>query len=117
MIEAMSVGTIPVTQYGRHLHPPLQDRVDCISFVDLSQLDGVLDELMGMSPAEIERIRSGVAKYFSDQIDPTQVVSGWQKLAATDIHLRFNAEEASLDLLKQRLLKTSVGKLPFQTVG
>jgi hypothetical protein len=117
LIEAMSMGTIPVTQYGRHMHPPLQDRVDSISFVDLSHLDGILYELLGMNTEEIERIRSGVSKYFSEQIDPKHVVSGWQKLARTDIHLRFNAEEASLDLLRQRLYKTSVDRLSFQTVG
>jgi hypothetical protein len=103
MIEAMSVGTIPVTQYGRHLHPPLRDRVDCISFRDLDHLDGILRDLTSMGLGDIDRLRSGVTAYFSEHIEPAYVVSVWQNMAASDIHLLFNAEEASLDLLRRRL--------------
>ena len=116
MIEAMSVGTIPVTQYGRYLHPPLQDRVDSICFRDLEHLDTILNELMVMSPEEIDRLKSGVADYFSAYIDPKQVISGWQHLAASEIHLLFNAEEASLDLLRRRLLASRTDVQLHQTL-
>jgi hypothetical protein len=117
MIEAMSVGTIPVTQYGGHLHPPLQNRVDAISFEDLDHLEGILHELMGMSQQDIERLRFGVASYFFEHIDPEHVVAGWHKLAASEIHLLFNAEEASLDLLRGRLRIASAGRRRDQTIA
>ena len=103
MIEAMSVGTIPVTQYGRHLHPPLTDRHDCVAYSDLADLDKVLEELMVMDPEEIEGLRSGVRDYFSDHIDPTHVVDGWRAMESKTLPLLLNAEEASLDLLRKRL--------------
>lgn len=103
MIEAMSVGTIPVTQYGRHLHPPLTDGLDCVAFSDLTDLDKILDKLMMMDPEVIARLRSGVTNYFSHHIDPKHVVSGWCNMEAKELHLFFNAEEASLALLRNRL--------------
>lgn len=103
MIEAMSVGTIPVTQYGRHLHPPLRDRCDCVAYSDLADLDSILEELMLMDPEDIEGLRSGVRDYFSDHIDPKHVVDGWRAMESKTLHLLFNAEEASLDLLRKRL--------------
>ena len=103
MIEAMSVGTIPVTQYGRHLHPPLTDRLDCMAFSDLSDLERILEELMMMDPDEILRLRSGVTDYFSHYIDPKHVVDGWRNMEAKELHLFFNAEEASLALLRNSL--------------
>ena len=102
MIEAMSVGTIPVTQYGRYLYPPLTNGSDCLVFTDMNDLDGILEKLMIMDPDTIDRIRTGVGAYFSAHIDPMNVVAGWQHSAASEIHLRFNAEEASLALLRSR---------------
>ncbi len=103
MIEAMSVGTVPVTQYGRYLHPPLTIARDCMAFTDLDDLDGILEQLMIMEPAMIDRLRTGVAAYFAANVDPVHVVAGWQTSAVSEIHLRFNAEEASLALLRKRL--------------
>jgi len=103
MIEAMSVGTIPVTQYGRYLYPPLTDRRDCIAFSDLVDLDRILEELMMMDPEEIVRLRSGVTNYFSNQIEPQHVVERWRAMEANELHMLFNAEEASLALLRKRL--------------
>lgn len=117
MIEAMSVGTIPVTQYGRHLHPPLKDRQDCIYFSGLDHLADILQELMAMKPEEIGHLRTGVSNYFFQNIDPVNMVSGWQHMAETDIHLLFNAEEASLDLLRKRLKGRSAGPLRMQKIA
>jgi hypothetical protein len=103
MIEAMSVGTIPVTQYGQHLHPPLADRLDCVVFSDLIDLEKILEELMMMDSEEIVQMRSGVNDYFSQHIDPQHVVDQWLNLEARELHLFFNAEEASLALLRNRL--------------
>lgn len=103
MIEAMSVGTIPVTQYGCHMHPPLTHGRDSISFTDLDDLDRILNELMAMDAEAILRLRSGVAAYFSEHIEPTHVVETWRAKEATEIQLLFNAEEPSLALLRSRL--------------
>ena len=107
MIEAMSVGTIPVTQYGRHMHPPLTHGLDSIGFSGLDDLDRVINELMLMDAEAILRLRSGVAAYFSEHIEPTRVVEAWRRLEAKDIQLLFNAEEPSLDLLRRRLRRES----------
>lgn len=117
MIEAMSVGAIPVTQYGRHLHPPLQDHVDSVSYNDLEHLDGILYALMAMSPEDIDRLRSGVAEYFFEHIDPVHVVAAWQQLPATELHLLFNAEEASLDFLRRRLKTASADRNQHQKIA
>lgn len=103
MIEAMSMGTIPVTQYGRYLHPPLSGGVNCIAFTDLSDLDRQLPAIMTMPPAMIETLRDGVSDYVGAHIEPVNVIGSWEREGDPELRLLFNAEESSLALLRLRL--------------
>lgn len=64
IVEAMAVGTIPITNYPDWMDPPLRDGVDCLAFDDIDDLFATLDRALGMSPAEIENMRRHVLDYY-----------------------------------------------------
>lgn len=79
LIEAMSVGTIPVTNYADYMRPPLTPDVNCLAFSTLDELEVVIGRALNMQPQEIATLRSGVISYYDEYLDP---VSFGRKLMA-----------------------------------
>ena len=69
IIEGMSVGAIPITNYAGFMSPPLRHGVDCLAFETLDEFDAILDSLSSIEPAEIERMRKGVVDYYLRHLD------------------------------------------------
>lgn len=66
LIEAMAAGAIPILQYTRYLDPPLRDGIECLAFHDAESLEALIERVVGMDPAEVERLREGVKTYFNE---------------------------------------------------
>jgi hypothetical protein len=64
LVEAMSVGAIPILGYGAWLHPPLRDGVDSVQFSTLEELDSAIEHALAANEDEIHRLRSGVLAYY-----------------------------------------------------
>nr|WP_315031843.1 hypothetical protein [uncultured Chryseobacterium sp.] len=76
VIEAMSVGTIPLIQkeYADVMYPNLINGVNAIIFNDLVDLDSVLRRIFDISEIEITGMKENVLKYFCDNLSPYSVV-------------------------------------------
>lgn len=64
LIEALAAGCVPILQYAAYLAPPLQDRVNCLTFRDARGLGDAIRAALAMSGEEIRALRANVrARY------------------------------------------------------
>ncbi len=70
IIEAMAVGTIPITNYPEWLDPPLRHGRECLAFDDEADLIAQLRQALAMDPAQIESLRRGVIEYYERHLRP-----------------------------------------------
>lgn len=72
LIEAMSVGTIPITNYHEYTHPRLIPNYNCLAFSDLDELHLGIERALSMGDQEIAMMRHNVIRYYDDFVDPRQ---------------------------------------------
>jgi hypothetical protein len=70
LIEAMSVGTIPITNYHLYMRPPLTPDGNCLAFSTVEELERVINRALCMPEEEIQRLREGVISYYEEHIEP-----------------------------------------------
>ena len=70
IIEAMAVGTIPITNYPEWLDPQLKHMENCIVFNDRDDLIAKIKQVLDMAPEEIARLRSNVIDYYHTYMRP-----------------------------------------------
>lgn len=70
MIEAMSVGAIPITNYSQYIKPSMHPGCDCLAFDTIEDLVGVLKVALAMTIREIEIMRENVISYYDAFLDP-----------------------------------------------
>ena len=70
IIEAMSVGTIPITNYNSYMHPPLSPDANCLAFATLREFEGAIDRALRMDAQEVRRLRQGVISYYEEHLEP-----------------------------------------------
>lgn len=74
IIEAMAVGTIPITQYGHLFDPPLVDGETCLAFSGKDSLKARIEQAVSMAEEEIAELRQNVVEYYDTHLDPEAVV-------------------------------------------
>jgi hypothetical protein len=67
-IEAMSVGTIPLIEYGDRFSPPLSDSINAVCFSGEEGLIAAIERIDQMSPEQICDLRAGVIDYFETHL-------------------------------------------------
>jgi hypothetical protein len=70
LIEAMSVGTIPITNYHSFMRPSLTPDVNCLAFSTLDELEIAINRALCMDVGEIERLREAVTTYYDEHLEP-----------------------------------------------
>jgi hypothetical protein len=70
LVEAMSVGAIPILNYHSYLHPPLAPDRNCLAFSTIQELEKVIDRALEMESRDILRLRHGVIDYYDEHLDP-----------------------------------------------
>jgi glycosyltransferase involved in cell wall biosynthesis len=70
LIEAMSVGTIPITNYYSYMRPSLTPNGNCLAFSTLEELERIINCALCMSGAEVKRLRDGAISYYEEYLDP-----------------------------------------------
>ena len=70
-IEAMSVGTIPLLQYGDWMNPALIDRVNCMQFKNETDLINRVREILQMEKSVIDKMRKHVIDYYETHLSYT----------------------------------------------
>jgi hypothetical protein len=73
IIEAMSVGSIPVTNYHAYMTPPLRHGINCLTFDSIDDLARIVDSLPHFTAAEIEKMRHNVVNYYNQFLDARAV--------------------------------------------
>lgn len=100
LIEAISVGCIPILQYPHLLSPPMENGVNCLTYSTMDELDAILDgRVPSMSQSEVRELRNAVNAYYSTYLTPTAVVGAIEKCLATASPVRLNAEAGSTAIL------------------
>jgi hypothetical protein len=69
LVEAMSVGTIPITNYHSYMRPQLTPDGNCLAFSTIQELEMVIDCALCISAAKIRRLREGVISYYEEYIE------------------------------------------------
>lgn len=71
--ESMSVGTIPIIQYGDLFTPPLEHLKNCLAYNSTDELYSVLEMALKMTEGELEFLKNNVIKYYEECLS-TEVV-------------------------------------------
>lgn len=79
LVEAMAVGTIPITNYPEWFRPALGDRRECLAFDTTAALDAALDRALAMPAAEVAAMRAAVIAYHDRHLDLRRIA---RRLAA-----------------------------------
>lgn len=64
VVEAMSVGCVPLVEYGDRMHPPLQDNVNAICFEGRSGLIQAIERIDSMSDQQLRTLSANVCAYY-----------------------------------------------------
>ena len=70
IVEAMAVGTIPITNYPEWFDPHLEHLQNCIAFDDKADLLEKLNAVLQMDPEDIARMRRRVIAYYDEHLAP-----------------------------------------------
>lgn len=70
MVEAMSVGTIPITNYSHYVRPALEPGVNCLSFESTDEFGVAVETALAMTQDDIEVMRQNVVDYYDSILDP-----------------------------------------------
>lgn len=102
VIEALSVGCIPIIQHPSLLSPKLEHGVNCLAFDDEAGLKLILDRLPDMRDEEILRMRQNALHYYKTNLSPEAVVGKITAMGKDLRRIRMNAEHHSVKLMGQR---------------
>lgn len=75
LVEAMSVGTIPLIEYGDRLTPGLVDGINAITFRGAIGLINAIKRIESLTPGQIETMRFGAAKFYDDYLRGEQFLA------------------------------------------
>jgi hypothetical protein len=70
LVEAMAVGTIPVTSYPEWFSPPLRHLENCLVFAGRDDLLAKVRLAMRMPADELSRLRAGATTYYDQWLRP-----------------------------------------------
>lgn len=81
VIEAMSVGSIPIIAYQDWFNPPLEHGKNAIVYTDQTDLISKLNEIFSMNPKEIQKLRRGVVNYYDTYLTEEYLVRKYEQEA------------------------------------
>lgn len=76
VVEAMSVGAIPLIEYGDRFTPHLTDGVNAVCFRGKPDLKKTLDRIDQMTEDRIHTIRGNVVKYYEEHLRGDRFLAG-----------------------------------------
>ncbi len=71
IIEAMAVGSIPITQYPEMFFPALEDGKNCLTFRNETELQTVIVKAMAMDESTVSALAQAAASYYEQYLAPT----------------------------------------------
>lgn len=71
IVEAMAVGSIPITQYPEMFFPPLEDGKNCLTFNNQAELHHAMTKAMSMSETALATMAQAATDYYDRYLSPT----------------------------------------------
>jgi hypothetical protein len=87
LVEAMAVGTIPITNYPEWLFPALRNGMDALIFSTIPQLRDAIEQARRMSEAEIAEMRRNVIAFYQSHLAAKPFVRRLMDHPAPIVHL------------------------------
>lgn len=87
LVEAMAVGTIPITNYPEWLFPPLRHGVDALTFSTVPELRDAIDLARRMSQAQIAEMRRNVITFYQAHLAMKPFVRRLMEHPSPIVHL------------------------------
>jgi len=96
LVEAMAVGTIPLTNYPEWFFPPLRHGINALTFTTVEELGNAIDLARRMSDTQIAEMRRNVIAYYQEHLELKSFVTRLIEDPGQTIHLHLWKEsEAS----------------------
>ena len=92
LVEAMSVGTIPIVSYPEWLQPNLKHLTNCIVFGDRDDLVAKIRMALSMGEPEIAALRANVVDYFDSYMRSEAVVRALEDREERNVTLLLYSE-------------------------
>lgn len=98
LIEAMAVGSVPITQYPEMFFPPLEDGKNCLTFNNNEELLVIINKAMAMGDQERAAMAQAAVDYYENYLAPV-----------ASIHALLNHQTRRISLRILPFLKTGGG--------
>ncbi len=85
-VEAMSVGAIPILEYGDLLYPALENSKNCLSFTDREGLQKAIERALAMEPSEIQDMRQNVLDYYDKNLSADSILNKIKTFSKSSRH-------------------------------
>jgi hypothetical protein len=96
IIEAMSVGTIPITQYAEEFYPPLKHGINSLTFDTAEGAKTLILEAINMTEDKIDGMRKNVIEYYEEHLSPLAFRKRLENDKARVNKIVLNAEQLSV---------------------
>lgn len=70
IVEALAVGSVPVTNYPEWFHPRLQDGQNCLTFTNELELLRLLQEIQALDVETLTALGKNALAYYDTHLDP-----------------------------------------------
>ncbi len=90
LVEAMSVGTIPLTEYPEFFDPPLQHGFNCFTYDGAEGLIHVMRAILAADSETLATMREHVIRYYETHLTPTSFVKTLRARLPGDLRLGMN---------------------------
>lgn len=77
LFESMTMGCIPIIEYGHYLRPKLEDGINAIVFNGENEFVAAINRALGMESMEIEKMRKNVKEYSSNYFDANIFINAY----------------------------------------
>jgi len=97
-IEALSRGSIPVLQYGKLFHVPLENGVNALTYHSAEECVKVLQHILAMDSREVKQLSEGALRYYETHLAHASFMRKFNEKIQNhcNLELIINAERRSL---------------------
>ena len=110
LVEAMSVGTIPILNYPEWLSPKPTHGVNCLTYSTIDELIQVVEYAFHAQPQEVERLRRGALEYHDNYLDPKSFLQSIENSHNNMLTFYCCAEFVTRDVALQRLERNKASR-------
>ena len=110
VIEAMSVGAIPILNYAALFDPPLEDMKTCFSFTSKKELQDKIELALSLPTSQIAELRANVCRYYDEHLAPDAFFEQFQAISSKETTIRVhNSRYTGQAAYLRNLLSSTMG--------